>query len=63
MEESSYYGFVQENDNQFGVWKKDAFCALSNFKVDIACEIKGNKEGDPLGYIFSVTYRDGTKLG
>ena len=62
IEESLYFGNVEENGYRFGTWRKDTFLALSNFKVDVALEVSSPPD-DPSGYIFKVTYCDGKDLG
>ena len=66
-DEISYFGGVEEHGNQFGVWKRGKFLALSNFKIHFRVEVQVQKErankGDLCGYICVVTYLDGKVLG
>ncbi len=56
-----YFIDVYEQGNRFGVAKDSTFKALSNFKIDINCEVR---DAGPLsGYTCTVTLFDGTELG
>ena len=60
--EVDYFIDIIEQGNRFGLYGKDgAFKALSNFKVDILCEIKADQKLS--GFTCAVTLFDGTRLG
>ena len=60
--EVEYFIDVVEQGNRFGLFGKDgAFKALSNFKVDIDCEVKADQKLS--GFTCIVTLFDGTRLG
>lgn len=59
FERVNYFTEVVERGNRFGVYRESSCKALSNFKIDIRCEVKG-----PLaGYVCTVVLSDGTNLG
>ena len=61
MDDTNYYGSVDENEFRFGIWKGETFFALSNFVVDITLEVN-SESGNLSGYIFRITYH-GRVLG
>ena len=55
MDDTNYYGSVDENEFRFGVWKCETFFALSNFVADIILEVN-SETGNLSGHVFQINW-------
>ena len=55
MDDTNYYGSVDENEFRFGVRKGETFFALSNFVADIILEVN-SETGNLSGHVFQINW-------
>lgn len=61
MDETNYFGCVEDHDFRFGVWRGETFFAQSNFIADFILEVN-SESGVLSGYLFKITYQSGTRI-